>query len=133
MMPTFIVGVVGMVEDGTGRVLLLKHRFRTPCPWGLPGGYAQRGEDFASTLLRELDEEIGQRAMISPEVLDLELKPEYGNLTVCLRARIDGNAPLSLSAEILEARWCTRDDLPSEIYPYHRELILRLQERPRAT
>jgi 8-oxo-dGTP pyrophosphatase MutT (NUDIX family) len=131
--PTFILGVVGIIEDQGGRVLLLKHRFRTPWPWGLPGGYARRGEDFRATLERELAEEIGAPPAIESEVLDLELKPRYGNLTVCLRGRMDSSAPLSLSDEILESRWCRQDELPSDISPYHRELILRLQGRARAT
>jgi 8-oxo-dGTP diphosphatase len=53
------VGAVGAVFDGDGKVLILEHAFRTDFPWGLPGGWVERGEDPRETVIRELREELG--------------------------------------------------------------------------
>ena len=58
----FMVGVTGVVFDGEGRVLLLRHRFWPEGSWGLPGGYAHRGEELEAALARELREETGAAA-----------------------------------------------------------------------
>ncbi|MCZ9342746.1 NUDIX domain-containing protein, partial [Streptomyces sp. TRM76130] len=58
--PKFVVGVTGVVRDGEGRVLLLRHRMWPPGrQWGLPSGFAHRGEDFRRTVVREVKEETG--------------------------------------------------------------------------
>ena len=51
-----------IVEDDTGRVLLLLRGPTAPrgaLQWCLPSGFAQRGEDVASTARREAHEEAG--------------------------------------------------------------------------
>jgi ADP-ribose pyrophosphatase YjhB (NUDIX family) len=62
----FVVGVTGVVRDDEGRVLLLRHRMWPPGrQWGLPSGFAHKGEDFRRTLVREIKEETNLDA---PEV-----------------------------------------------------------------
>ena len=56
----FVVGVTGVVRDDEGRVLLLRHRMWPPGrQWGLPSGFAHKGEDFRQTVVREVKEETG--------------------------------------------------------------------------
>lgn len=50
-------GVAGVVVDDTGRVLLVRHSYKTG--WALPGGGVDRGEPPERAVLRELAEEVG--------------------------------------------------------------------------
>ena len=55
----FLVGVVGVVLNDAGQILLLKHTYRDKYPWGLPSGWLKRGEQPMDALKREIKEETG--------------------------------------------------------------------------
>jgi 8-oxo-dGTP pyrophosphatase MutT (NUDIX family) len=57
--PRFLIGVVALIRDDTGRILVLEHTYRREHPWGLPGGYLQTRENPAEGLVREVHEETG--------------------------------------------------------------------------
>jgi 8-oxo-dGTP pyrophosphatase MutT (NUDIX family) len=65
--PRFSVGAVGVVFNDLDEVLLVEHVFHPHFPWGLPGGWVERGEDPRDAVRRELREE-------------LELEVEVGNV-----------------------------------------------------
>jgi len=52
-----VLGVAALVEDGEGRVLLVRHSYNPG--WRLPGGGVDRAEPPAEAVLRELREEVG--------------------------------------------------------------------------
>ncbi|MBZ0287924.1 MAG: NUDIX hydrolase, partial [Anaerolineae bacterium] len=54
----FSAGVVGVVFNDAGDVLLVEHVFHPYTPWGLPGGWVDHREDPARTLEREMREEL---------------------------------------------------------------------------
>lgn len=55
----FVAGVVAVVFNDQGQVLLFKHTYRPDMPWGLPGGWLQKAENPARAVQREIYEEAG--------------------------------------------------------------------------
>ncbi|MGV9286640.1 NUDIX hydrolase [Streptomyces sp. NPDC003719] len=112
----FVVGVTGVVRDAEGRVLMLRHRMWPPGrQWGLPSGFAHRGEDFRATVVREVGEETGLEVEVGRLVmLNSGLRTR---LEVAYEARLLGGELRLDPFEILEARWCDPDDLPEGVQP----------------
>lgn len=122
----FLVGVVGLIRDPAGRILLLEHRFRTPWRWGLPGGFIHRGETFAAGLARELREELDLPVAVDPGVFDTEhfLPGGYVSVTLTGRAEEAPVLPPRGQGEITGGGWYgPTDPLPEGLYPYHRTLL----------
>jgi 8-oxo-dGTP diphosphatase len=119
----FMVGVTGVVRDTEGRVLLLRHRMWPPeTPWGLPTGYAIKGEEFPLTIAREVKEETGLDVKAGRLV---HLKSGYKlRLEVAYEAIVTGGTLKIDEFEILEAQWHSPDFLPEGLQESHRALIL---------
>ncbi|MFI6289480.1 NUDIX domain-containing protein [Streptomyces sp. NPDC051018] len=122
----FMVGVTGVVRDERGRVLLLRHRmWAAGRQWGLPTGYAVKGEELPRTVVREVKEETG----LDVETGELvRLTSGYRlRVEVAYEARLVGGTLDIDPFEILEARWCEPDDLPEGVQESHLSLIRRPQ------
>ncbi|MBC7273183.1 NUDIX hydrolase [Streptomyces broussonetiae] len=118
----FVVGVTGVVRDDEGRVLLLKHRMWPPGrQWGLPSGFAHKGEDFRLTLVREVKEETNLD--VAPGRLIMLNSGLRTRLEVAYEAELLGGELRLDPGEILEARWCHPDELPGDIQPVCRPLV----------
>ncbi len=119
---TFMVGVVGVIRDDDGRVLLLKHRFWPEGrQWGLPTGYAKRGETFEDTVVREVMEETGLKVRVNRLV-----RVESGfrlRVEVAYEGELLGGTLALDATEILEAGWFPAEALPGELMPGHRLLV----------
>ncbi|WP_327180687.1 NUDIX hydrolase [Streptomyces sp. NBC_01334] len=118
----FVVGVTGVVRDEQGRVLLLRHRMWPPGrQWGLPSGFAHKGEDFRRTVVREVKEETNLDVEAGRLVL---LNSGYRTrLEVAYEARLLGGELRIDPLEILEARWVHPDDLPEGVQPVCHPLV----------
>jgi len=121
----YTAGVVGLVPNRDNAVLLLRHRFRVPYAWGLPGGYLESGETPNAAFARELLEELGLRTEVQPGVLEHELNHRSRTVSyVVLANPVDGAAPV-LGPELLDFRFCTADQLPDELQPTHARVLER--------
>ncbi|MEZ0074404.1 NUDIX domain-containing protein [Planotetraspora sp. GP83] len=118
----FMVGVTGIVRDEDGRVLLLRHRlWPEGRQWGLPTGYAIKGETFQDTVVREVREETG--LAVRPGEL-VQLKSGYRlRVEVAYEAEFVSGTVKIDSLEILEAKWFAASDLPEGLLESHRRLI----------
>lgn len=122
--PRFSAGVVGVVLNDHNEVLLVEHVFHPYHPWGLPGGWVDRREDPADTLVREIREELQLRVNVGPILL---VKLDDGNhldmAYLCQQVGPIG----TLSAELLSYRWTPLNDLP-KLQPFHHLAIQRALE-----
>ncbi|MCA9936473.1 MAG: NUDIX domain-containing protein [Ardenticatenaceae bacterium] len=109
------IGVCVVIFDEQQRVLLLRHVFHPYYPWGLPGGWLGRDEDPAAGALREVREETGLTAVLG-SVLQITHDSSPPHLTVAFLAELQPGS-MTLSSEIIEARWFAMDDLPG-LYPF---------------
>jgi 8-oxo-dGTP pyrophosphatase MutT (NUDIX family) len=122
----FLAGVLGLIHDEHGRLLVLEHRYRTPWAWGLPGGYIHHDESLPDALHREIREEVGIEIEIDASPFDTELNIAQRMVAVTFIARrVESTADLRLSSEILRGGFYGEDELPEGIYPYHASLIRR--------
>jgi 8-oxo-dGTP diphosphatase len=107
---SFLVGVLGIVLDKEGRVLLFKHTYRPFAPWGLPSGMLKPKESPAEAIEREIREETGLLVEVV-EVLEVRSGSRPQRLDIWLRCRSRGGSAIP-SAEVDEARFFDLDSLP---------------------
>lgn len=120
----FTVTAAGIILDSQGRVLLLKHRFRTGSGWGLPGGFLEAGEQPEAGLRRELREEIGLE-LETAEFFIARTFRQPRQVEIVFRCRTkDAAAPQS--NEIKTAGWFTADSFPEGLPNDQRRLIKRV-------
>ncbi|MSQ87032.1 MAG: NUDIX hydrolase [Alphaproteobacteria bacterium] len=122
--PKFNVGAVGLFLTPDQRVLVLKHVYRHAYPWGLPGGYLQRGESAEVGILRELFEETGLKAVID-RVLCVEDVDRWQREVVFV-GHIDPAQMQHLNHETFEATFIALNQLPADMLPRHARLVARV-------
>ncbi len=126
----FSAGVVGVVIDDERRVLLVEHVFHPYAPWGLPGGWIDRGESPAEAVVREFREEL-MLTIQAEQILHVDLA--YNNhLDLAYLCRAEGNVG-QLSGELLDYAWVSLDELP-RLQRFHYEAIqsaIHLKQVPR--
>ena len=117
----FMVGVVGLITDNEGRVILFHHTYRNRYAWGLPGGWMNRHEQPDAALVREVREESGLRIDVSgPYRIFSESAAPMVELV--LRARlIEGD--FTPSAEVDRMRAVSLNDIPDQVKPSQRKVI----------
>ncbi|MEZ0115140.1 8-oxo-dGTP diphosphatase [Catenulispora sp. EB89] len=119
----YIIGVSGLVRDDAGRVLLIKGRMWKPSrPWGLVTGYAESGEQWHATVVREAREETGYEVKAHPETVRL-VTGFKRRAEVAFLAEFVGGTYRPDPKEVLDAQFFEIDALPDGLLPSHRELI----------
>jgi ADP-ribose pyrophosphatase YjhB (NUDIX family) len=119
---TFTVSAAGIITNERGEVLLLNHVLRPVSAWGLPGGFMNIGEQPEIALRRELREETGIELRDVTLVLGRTL---HRHIEIIFTAGGVGE-PLVKSREITELGWFGLDNMPPEMSPAQRSLILRI-------
>ena len=121
--PRFTVTAGACVLDGAGRVLLLRHAFRSGSGWGIPGGFLEKGEQPEDALRRELREEVGLELAGARLAFVRTLKrPHQVEIMFCARA---AGPVRPRGPEIREAGWFAPDALPVELAPEQHRLVAR--------
>lgn len=115
----YTVGVVGVIFNEQGRVLIVEHVYHAQYPWGLPGGWIGDDEDPAAAILRELREELQLNAEVA-RVLHIA-KPFRNHIDMSFLCHC--RSPIGkLNMELLNFCWADPDNLP-ELQAFHRQSI----------
>ena len=115
----YTIGVVGVILDQRGRVLVVEHLLHPDYPWGLPGGWIRADEDPAAAVLRELEEELQLAAKVVRVLHIAKSFPNHIDMSfLCESQSAVGN----LSLELLDHKWLAPDDLP-DLRAFHRKSI----------
>lgn len=119
--PSFMVGVSALIQDDTGRVLLLEHTYRRDFSWGLPGGWLKNVESLELGLAREVFEETGFNVAVE----SLLAAHVFGGtqLDLIYRCRILGGT-YQANDETSAARWVPPPELPA-LLPNQHVLLVR--------
>ena len=112
--PSFSVGAMCLIEDGDGRVLLVRQPYRPG--WGLPGGFLKRSETPEACAVREVREEVGLEVELTgPPRLVIDERAR--GVEAVFRARAVRPADLehvrAVSPELVETGWFPPDALPA--------------------
>lgn len=119
----FTVSAGAVVVDAEGRVLLLKHVFRSGAGWGIPGGFISAGEQPEEAIRRELKEETGLE-LEACEFAFARTLARVEHVEIIFRCRPRGTAA-ARSLEINRLDWFALDGLPENLGRDQRYLIKR--------
>ena len=111
--PHFTAGVIGVVFNPLGEVLIVEHVYHSYPQWGLPGGYVDRGEDPQAALVREFGEELELRVEVI-RVVAVQRAAEMGHanhLDLAYLCRSSDQVG-ALCNELLAYRWVAPTALP---------------------
>ena len=121
--PKYIIGVLGIVTDPEGQVLLFRHTYRGGTPWALPGGAVKRPEGLNAALQREFLEESGLLIAVADLLLVDNREPHL--LDFVLRCRVIGGV-FRPSDEVSAWDYFATDALPMAMEPRHRAIVREL-------
>ena len=117
VMPTHIVAVGGIVEDGNGNILLVKTRNGG---WVFPGGQVEVGENLPDALMREIKEESGIDVTVSKLIgvySNTAIHKWYDGVTdVPTKVMLDFTCEvvggeLAISDETTDSRWVAKEEV----------------------
>lgn len=115
----YTIGVVGVILDQCGRVLIVEHVLHPDYPWGLPGGWIGADEDPAVAIVRELREELQLAAHVVKVLHITKSFPRHIDVSFLCEPH---SAVGTLSRELLDHKWLAPDELP-KLHRFHRESI----------
>jgi 8-oxo-dGTP diphosphatase len=108
--PRYTIGVVGILINDQGQILIVEHVLHPENPWGLPGGWIGNNEEPAVAVVRELKEELELDA-IAKQVIYVK-KPSKNHIDIAFLCEAS-NSVGNISKELLDYRWTDPEQLPS--------------------
>ena len=123
------LGVRGIVTDGEGHILLVKHTYLNG--WWLPGGGVDRGETTYQAVVRELKEEAGIIAEGQPRLLSLHSNEKFfpGDHVAVFHIDRFTVTERTSHGEIAEIGWFSAISLPEDTTPATRRRIVEFQSQ----
>ena len=109
-----ILGVIGVLRDAEGRVLMVERsaHVRSPGLWCFPGGHVEPGESLQDAVARELLEELGLVVEAREHLGFVRVPGSAYRLEVLTVERVSGDLRLH-AAEVADARYVTIDEVAS--------------------
>lgn len=115
------VGVALVALNSANELFMLRHVFHPYFEWGLPGGWLKKNEAPEAGILRELREETGLTAVLGPAVsVTHDTQPPHIGIAYVGRL---AEGSVTLSHEIIEARWFALDNLPRPLTRHTKQAI----------
>jgi ADP-ribose pyrophosphatase YjhB (NUDIX family) len=117
----FTAGVVGVVLNDSGQILVVEHRFHPEMPWGLPGGWLNAGESPANALRRELQEEtnLSLRVLIPLAVESGYYSKSHMDIAYLCHSQ---QSVIRLNGELSSYRWVAPEEMP-RLLPFHQVAV----------
>ncbi len=130
-----LIGVGAIIEDGSGRILLVKHIPERggfwQGKWICPGGALEPGETIEEGIRREVAEETQVEVeLVTPlapfdRIVKTEGRVTLHVIYICYLARLSGGK-LQTGSDINEAMWVERERIPDvrdELHEDTRKLL----------
>ena len=114
-----------------GVEIVVAHRPRYD-DWSLPKGKLDKGEGWEQAALREVEEEVGLRCRLGPELEPVAYNDRKGRLKAVRYWLMEpeGDPGFEPNDEVDEMRWLSPADAVGALsYPHDRELVLSAAEQ----
>jgi 8-oxo-dGTP pyrophosphatase MutT (NUDIX family) len=111
------------------RILLVRHTYGLRA-WDLPGGAIKRREAPLAAAEREMNEELGVRDLSWTGLGEVRGRVDRRHDTIhCFSAELTSPDVTLDRGELADASWFPRDELPTELGPYVRPVLVRADAR----